>query len=100
MPRYNHRRRAFDKKDVASWEPKRLIRSNAVTAMRKNMKALMPNLPGIEFWPDLDTPDDVETANLELSCTVEAVHARAEILTPTMAEILQFQPTTHWRIDQ
>ena len=67
--------------------------------MRKNMKALMPNLPGIEFWPDLDTPDDVETANLELSCTVEAVHARAEILTPTMAEILQFQPTTHRGLD-
>ncbi|HTL54432.1 MAG TPA: hypothetical protein VL361_02085 [Candidatus Limnocylindrales bacterium] len=64
------------------------------------MKALITNWPGIEFRPDLDAPDDVEAADLELSCTVEAVQARAEILTPTMAEILQFQPTTHWRIEQ
>ena len=39
-------------------------------------------------------------AGLDSASTLEAIQARASTLTPVMEEILHFQPSSHWGINE
>jgi hypothetical protein len=39
-------------------------------------------------------------AEMELAVTLEAVHARAETITPLLEEILRSRPPAHWGINE
>ncbi len=42
----------------------------------------------------------VQSAGLELVCTLETLHARAEVVTPVLKKILELRPPPHWGINE
>jgi hypothetical protein len=42
----------------------------------------------------------VQSAGLEMVCTLETLHARAEVVTPVLKKILELRPPPHWGINE